>query len=285
MGKLSGNVAIVTGGASGIGEAICARFAAEGAKVIIADIHFDKAVSVAKKIQEQDKDAATVYKVDVTDPKEVQRMVEDAVEKHGSVDILVTSAGVFNFASTEEMTPEHWKKILDVDLNGVFYCCLYAGREMLKKGRGKIVNVSSMSGIVGIPNSIGYVAAKHGVVGITRALAIDFGRHGVNVNCLCPGTTLTPLVTDNYTKEYPGHEGKDGAAGKTLLARRSGGRGPLSGFCRIRLRQRPDHVRGRWHVLPLLRLFRDAEVGAERLPRLPGEGTTTPWGTRTKTRT
>jgi 3-oxoacyl-[acyl-carrier protein] reductase len=208
MGKLSGSVAIVTGGASGIGEAICSRFAEEGAKVIVADIHLHRAASVAKEIQQHGKGEAAAYRIDVTDPKQVQTMVDRAVEEHGKIDILVTSAGVFNFASTEEMTPAHWKKILDVDLNGVFYSCLYAGREMIKKKRGKIVNVSSMAGIVGMPNSIGYVAAKHGVVGITRALAIDFGRHGVNVNCLCPGTTLTPLVTDNYTKEYLDIRGK-----------------------------------------------------------------------------
>ncbi len=201
MARLPNRVAIVSGGASGIGAAISERFAKEGARVIIADIDFEKATDIAVKIKHS-KGKAIAYRLDVSSPEEVEGMTKHVINKFGSIDILVNSAGIFNFVSTEEITPSQWRRLLDVDLNGTFYCCLYAGREMVKKRRGKIVNVSSMAGVVGIPNSIGYVASKHGVVGITRALAIDFGRYGVNVNCLCPGTTLTPLVSDNYTKGY-----------------------------------------------------------------------------------
>jgi 3-oxoacyl-[acyl-carrier protein] reductase len=201
MQRLSNKVSIVTGGASGIGEAIAIKFAGEGAKVVIADLDFKQAENVASKIVSAGQ-AASAYAVNVSDPLQVEQMVKSTIEKFGTIDVLVNSAGIFNFVSTEEITPADWKKILDVDLNGLFYCCLYAGKEMVKRRRGKIINVSSMAGIVGIPNAIGYVAAKHAVVGITRALAIDFGKYGINVNCLCPGTTLTPLVKAHYTKDY-----------------------------------------------------------------------------------
>lgn len=207
MGLLSDRVAIVSGGASGIGAAICSKFAAEGARVIVADIDFHTASALAERIRSSSGDAVP-YRLDVTRAEEAETMARFALERFGKIDILVNSAGIFNFVSTDQITPDQWKRIMDVDLNGTFYCCLYVGREMLKRGQGKIVNISSMAGIVGIPNSIGYVASKHGVVGITRALAIDYGKRGVNVNCLCPGTTLTPMVSSNYTKEYLEMRGK-----------------------------------------------------------------------------
>ncbi|HYB07495.1 MAG TPA: SDR family NAD(P)-dependent oxidoreductase [Nitrososphaerales archaeon] len=199
--QLENKVAIVTGGASGIGEAICLRFAAEGAKVVVADMEPKNAEAVAKKIQLIDREVLT-YTVEVSNYDQVCHMVEATAKRFGTVDILVNCAGISEFVRTEDLPIDKWLKMIDVNLTGTFYCCLSAGREMAKKGKGKIVNISSAAGLAAIPNSVHYVSSKHGVVGLTKAFAVDFAKYGINVNCICPGTTLTPMVRNTMTAQY-----------------------------------------------------------------------------------
>jgi len=199
--QLENKVAVVTGGASGIGEAICLRFAAEGAKVVVADVVPANAEAVAKRIQSVGREFLT-YTVDVSNYDQVCHMVETTVKRFGTVDILVNCAGLSEFIPTENLPIDKWRRMIDVNLTGTFYCCLAASREMAKKKKGKIINISSMAGLAGIPNSAHYVASKHGVVGLTKALAVDFAKYGINVNCICPGTTLTPMVRGTMSPEY-----------------------------------------------------------------------------------
>ena len=199
--QLENKVTIVTGGASGIGEAMCLRFAAEGAKVVVADVVPESAEAVAKKIRSTGREALACV-ADVSNYEQVRSMVEAAVKQFGGVDILVNCAGLSEFIPTEDLPIDKWRRMIDVNLSGTFYCCLAASREMAKKKRGKIINISSMAGLAGIPNSAHYVASKHGVIGLTKALAVDFAKYGINVNCICPGTTLTPMVRGTMSPEY-----------------------------------------------------------------------------------
>jgi NAD(P)-dependent dehydrogenase (short-subunit alcohol dehydrogenase family) len=199
--RLSDRVAIVTGGGSGIGEAICEKFAHEGAKIVVADMVPQAANTVAGKVKAIGQ-RALPYIVNVADYDQVAKLVQATMDEFGRVDILVNCAGYGEFIPTEELPLEKWRRMIDVNLNGTFYCCIATAKEMMKKNYGKIINVSSMAGLAGVPNNAHYVASKHGVVGLTRALAIDFAKYHINVNCLCPGTTYTPLNVKIMTPEY-----------------------------------------------------------------------------------
>jgi NAD(P)-dependent dehydrogenase (short-subunit alcohol dehydrogenase family) len=199
--RLRDKVTIVTGGGSGIGEAICEKFAHEGAKIVVADISAEGANTVARKVTTIGQNTLP-YTVDVTDYDQVAKLVQATTDEFGTIDILVNSAGYGEFIPTEELTLDKWRRMIDVNLNGSYYCCIATAKEMIKRNCGKIINVSSMAGIAGVPGMAHYVASKHGVVGLTRALAIDLAKYHINVNCLCPGTTLTPLNLRIMTPEY-----------------------------------------------------------------------------------
>lgn len=199
--RLSERVAVVTGGGSGIGEAICEKFAHEGARIVVADMVAQGANAVAGKVRAIGQ-RALPYTVNVADYDQVAKLVEATVNEFGRIDILVNCAGYSEFVPTEELPLDSWRRMIDVNLNGTYYCCIATAKEMIRKNYGKIINVSSMAGIVGVPNNAHYVASKHGVVGLTRALAIDFAKYHINVNCLCPGTTVTPLNFKIMTPEY-----------------------------------------------------------------------------------
>lgn len=199
--RLTDKVAIVTGGGSGIGEAICEKFAHEGAKIVVADIDAERAETVAGKVKTIGQKTLP-HKVDVADYAQVAKLVQATTDEFGTIDILVNCAGYSEFIPTEELPLDKWRRMIDVNLNGTYYCCIATAKEMMKKNHGKIINVSSMAGIAGVPNNAHYVASKHGVVGLTRALAIDLAKYHINVNCLCPGTTLTPLNLKIMSPEY-----------------------------------------------------------------------------------
>jgi len=199
--KLTEKVAIVTGGGSGIGEAICEKFAHEGAKIVVADIDAQRAETVAGRVKTFGQNALP-YKLDVADYAQVADLVQKTEDEFGTIDILVNCAGYSEFIPTEQLPLDKWRRMIDVNLSGTYYCCIATAKEMMKKNYGKIINVSSMAGIAGVPNNVHYVASKHGVVGLTRALAIDLAKYHINVNCLCPGTTVTPLNLKIMTPEY-----------------------------------------------------------------------------------
>ena len=199
--KLKGSVAIVTGGGSGMGQTISRFLAKEGARVVVADVDIESARSTAKEIQEAG-DQAEAEGVDVSDHDQVVGFVAAVTGRHDAVDILVNCAAVTEFSPAEEITAEQWRRMIGVDLSGVFYCCCEVGKGMIKRTRGKIINFSSTAGVAGVPYMTHYTAAKHGVVGLTKALAAEWGKYNINVNCICPGATLTSMLLESTTEQY-----------------------------------------------------------------------------------
>lgn len=182
-------VAIVTGGAQGIGRAIVDKLAAEGAAVAVADINGQGATEAAAAQLN-----AIGLTVDVSDPAAVDRMVADTIEKFGRLDILVNNAAIVPFTAWDDIDFAEWRRIMAVNLDGVFLTCRAASDQMRKAGYGRIVNVASNVIVAGTPNLAHYVAAKGGVFGFTRALATELGKYGITVNSIAPGLTETEGV-------------------------------------------------------------------------------------------
>jgi NAD(P)-dependent dehydrogenase (short-subunit alcohol dehydrogenase family) len=199
-----GKVALVTGGASGIGEACALTFAREGAKVAIGDLDAELGEKVVAEIKQAGGDAIFL-KVDVSDPQAVEKMVADTVVAFGKLNVAVNNAGIGGEQNlTGSYGIESWNKVININLNSVFYCVRYEIQEMLKAGTGAIVNMASILGSVGFANSSAYVAAKHGVVGLTKTAALEYGKQGIRINSVGPGFIKTPLLSilDEPTQTY-----------------------------------------------------------------------------------
>jgi NAD(P)-dependent dehydrogenase (short-subunit alcohol dehydrogenase family) len=198
--RLKEKVAIVTGSASGIGKAIAQRFASEAAFVIIADKNEGAIPPAVDEIK-----AAG----DVADRGQVQSFMTEVVAAHDRVDILVNNAGITRYRPFLTVSDEDWNLVLDVDLKGVFFCVQAAAPQMIRQAYGKIVNISSALGTGTTPHntagspagSSAYASAKAGVIQLTKTLARELGPHGINVNCVAPGTFLTPLTAATRTPE------------------------------------------------------------------------------------
>jgi 2-hydroxycyclohexanecarboxyl-CoA dehydrogenase len=182
--RLEGRTALVTGGASGIGAAIARRLAAEGAAVTIGDVNADGARAVAGEIDGE------AIALDVTDPE----AVTSAVEGMGTLDVLVNNAGTDDFAFFTDMTPERWRRLIAINLEGVLACTHAVLPPMQQAGYGRIVNIASEAGRVGSKGSAVYSAAKGGVIAFTKAIARENGRYGVTCNAIAPGPIETPLL-------------------------------------------------------------------------------------------
>ena len=182
--RLEGRSAFVTGGASGIGAAIARRLAAEGAKVTIGDIDLEGAREVAGEI------GAEAVALDVADPEAATAAIGDL----GTLDVLVNNAGTDDFAFFTDMTPERWRRLIAINLEGVFACTQAALPAMQAAGYGRIVNIASEAGRVGSKGSAVYSAAKGGVIAFTKAIARENGRYGVTANAIAPGPIETPLL-------------------------------------------------------------------------------------------
>ena len=190
--KLKDKVAVITGGAMGIGEATARLFAVEGATVVIGDIVDEAAQEVVDDLTALGGQAA-YYHVDVRQPAQVQALIEGTVKSFGGLDILINNAGVALAKSTTETTLEEWERVIGINLTGVWLCARVAIPMMIQRGGGVIVNVASNAGLVGFPNLAAYCASKGGVVQLTKAMALDCAPHHIRVNALCPGHTRTPM--------------------------------------------------------------------------------------------
>ena len=195
--EFNGKVALVTGGGSGIGERCVQTFAKNGAKVVVADLDAKNGQRVVNDVKQNGVSAAFV-EADTSDPQAAEAMVAKVVEEFGQLDFAVNNAGIGGEqAQTGEYSPGGWQKVINVNLNGVFYCMRYEIPQILKQGSGVIVNMASILGAVGFASSPAYVAAKHGVVGLTQTAAIEYSKQGIRVNAIGPGFIKTPLLTKN----------------------------------------------------------------------------------------
>ena len=197
---LEGQVAIVTGGGQGIGKAIALRFAAEGADIGIIDVNAETAEATGEEIRDMNRRAVATV-TDVANFDAVTAAVNEIVGKLGRVDVLVNNAGIEKRAPFLEITPDDWQRQLDVNLSGTFYCSQAAAREMAKRRYGRIVNLSSVAGLIGPIDLAAYGAAKAGIVGLTRAAALDLADLGVTVNAIAPGPIETELMLGVWSAE------------------------------------------------------------------------------------
>lgn len=190
MGRYDGMTAVITGAASGIGLASAIRLASEGAAIAGFDLQVTDAWSAFAVSADGEVD---LYHLDVTDPAAQRAAVEEVLAKHGSVDVLVTSAGIVGGGPVHLVDEVGWNTVLDVNLNGTFFSVKAVLPHMIEQRSGSIVTVGSVEGVVGTEGGSAYNAAKAGVVNLTRNVAMDYGRLGIRCNCLCPGFIETPL--------------------------------------------------------------------------------------------
>jgi NAD(P)-dependent dehydrogenase (short-subunit alcohol dehydrogenase family) len=198
--RFDGRVVIVTGAAQGIGRAYSAGFAAEGARVVVADVDGAGAEAAAAALP-----GALGLAVDVADPRSVRAMVAATLERFGRIDVLVTNAALFTAIlprrPMEEIDAESWDRVMAVNVRGVFLCIQTVVPVMKAQGGGKIVNISSATALSGVPGFVHYVASKGAVIAMTRALARELGPHGITINAVAPGLTLTDGVRRFYSAE------------------------------------------------------------------------------------
>ena len=202
--NLRDRVAIVTGAGSGIGRAVACMMAARGAAVGVLDLDAATAEETVRTITAAGGRAAA-WGVDVSRSDALDAAVTGVVREFGPLDVMVNNAGVLDgYFNVDEMDEQLWRRVIDIDLTSVFLGCKRALREMLPRGRGRIVNMASVAGLNGTGGGAAYIAAKHGVVGLTRQMAVTYGARGITVNAVCPGAVMTGLRQNSQDILGPG---------------------------------------------------------------------------------
>jgi NAD(P)-dependent dehydrogenase (short-subunit alcohol dehydrogenase family) len=198
--RLKGKIALITGGASGIGKAIARRFAQEGAAITVADINEAAGQMIAADLQ------GIFVRCDTSQPNQARQAVDQCVATFGGLDILVNAAahlgGMYDAAVMDEA---EWRAVLGVTLDGVFYCSKYSLQAMLKRGGGAIIHIASVEGMAGAAGHAAYVTGKSALFGLTRSMAIDFGKHGIRVNAISPGIIDSGRPDIDRYKQDPAH--------------------------------------------------------------------------------
>jgi NAD(P)-dependent dehydrogenase (short-subunit alcohol dehydrogenase family) len=193
-------LAIVTGAGSGIGRAIALALGKQGLAVGVIDLDGESAAATAREIPK-----AKSYRADTSASKQIDAAVTQAVRDLGPLEVMVNNAGILDgYFDVDEMEESTWRRVLDIDLTGVFLGCKRALREMLPRRRGRIINMASVAGLNGTGGGAAYIAAKHGVVGLTRQMAVTYGARGITVNCVCPGAIPTSLRAHSQAILGPG---------------------------------------------------------------------------------
>jgi NAD(P)-dependent dehydrogenase (short-subunit alcohol dehydrogenase family) len=244
MGILDGKAVLITGAAGGIGRATALDAHAEGARLLLSDVDAGGGEALAAEIA-GDGGTAVFAACDVTDERQVEALVMRARDELGGLDGALNCAGILGaIGLTGDTSYDDWRRILDVDLNGVFLCTKHEVRAMLGSGGGSIVNMASAAGLIGWAGAPGYVAAKHGVVGLSKAAAVEYAAEAIRVNAMCPSYTETPMVADLFDNLLGG----DPEAPKAALANHPIGRfarpAEIAAACVWLLSDRASYVTG-----------------------------------------
>lgn len=192
--RLEGKAAVVTGAGQGIGAATARLFAAEGARLVLADMRSGPATGVVEEVTSGGGEAVFVQ-ADVTSDSDCKRMIDTAIERFGALDILVNNAGIAGKGTVTEATEELWDRVMAVNLKSIFLACRHAVPHMERAGGGSIVCIASVAGMTGEKGQVAYNTSKHGVIGLVRCMAYDHAEAGIRVNAVCPGAIDTPLLS------------------------------------------------------------------------------------------